>query len=846
MRPTPLLALLLTLVAVPAAAQDVEMLGRRYGTRPPPAYYETLRQDPGAFQFARGRTARMRRLMEERGREGEGDLPALREEPALALGPREGRVEGTFPVPVLLGLFGDSPHADSMRYGRDTVQTAYFGVRGGATITDYYREVSRGLATLDGDVQYWVRSSMTRLEATGGRSGLGFGLVGPFILDLLAELPPDMDWSAYDNDGPDGVPNSGDDDGFVDVLAVIQPTPGAECDRDEDRIWSHRWSLSSAAGSVYTTATPSAGGGFIKVDDYVIQPVFACNGSDLSEIGVFTHELGHAFGLPDLYDTRLSGGHQGAGEWALMASGSWGCDGNSPDSPCHMSAWSKAALGWVDVEVLPADSDLGTLTLPPVASSGLVYRMDAADGSDEYFLLENRQWRGFDRYLRAEGMLVWQIDQGLLERRWPWNGVNASDHMAVWLRQADGLDELGTAGGDRGDAGDVFPASGPGFDADAFHAATNPAARSWEGAATGLTLTDIRTSDDDVLFRALTRFTSIRVRSEGDEGTTDLFTVDGLSWPGNDLTITDAPFVEHTVETAPGEPLEEGIRRPFTGWTDDGEASRSRTLVTPISDVELVAGYGGRQVALSLEVSGGVNGVEPGTLVTEPASEDLWFEEGAAVEFEAVAQTGFRFLTWTGGLAGRPNPTTLTMDAPLSAGADFELTYEVPSTTVELSAAVSQDLTLTVENGTAPFAWRRLDGELPEGLRLGGDGRLTGAAMETGAFPVTLEATDALGLTGQGTVTLEVAEPELSISQLASPFLLVGDALDDLQRQYLNRVGNGQGGYDLGDFRVWVLDHPGLPLSGVVKALIAEPRTVVLPTAPVPAGDARDGEGGSR
>ena len=48
-------------------------------------------------------------------------------------------------------------------------------------------------------------------------------------------------------------------------------------------------------------------------------------------------------------------------------------------------------LGWVDVITLDPDVDHGTLTLPPVETSHVVYRVDAQDGSGEYFLLENRQ-----------------------------------------------------------------------------------------------------------------------------------------------------------------------------------------------------------------------------------------------------------------------------------------------------------------------------------------------------------------------------------------------------------------------------------------------------------------------
>ena len=66
-------------------------------------------------------------------------------------------------------------------------------------------------------------------------------------------------------------------------------------------------------------------------------------------------------------------------------------------------------------------TDLGTLTLPPVESGGVVYRVDAQDGSGEYFLLENRQsdvGASYDLGLYEEGLLVWQIDQGIVDATW--------------------------------------------------------------------------------------------------------------------------------------------------------------------------------------------------------------------------------------------------------------------------------------------------------------------------------------------------------------------------------------------------------------------------------------------
>jgi len=836
----------LALVGAPAAAQDVELLSRIHGTPLPPGYLRTRDAVPGAFQFNRGRVVRLREWAAAAaavGREG-------RVAPMAVLGPREGPVQGTFPVPVLLGLFADSP-AGSVPFPMAQVQSAYFG-EGSGTITAYYGEASGNLMTLAGQLQDWIRSTVTRAQATGGESGLERLTAGTFVVDLLRRLPPSIDWGRYDNDGPDGHPNSGDDDGFVDILAVLHPTPGAECGTTDrsNRLWSHKWNLTEAGYLVATqaafrpfaTTAPAANGGFIQVDDYVIQPVYNCPGTALNEIGVFTHELGHAFGLPDLYDTNIGDGkHNGAGNWELMATGFYGCDGQSPELPCHMSAWSKMLLGWVEVETLPLDTDLGTLTLPPVETGGKAFRVDAADGSGEYYLLENRQRLGFDARLVEEGMLVWRIHQPILNAQWQFNSVNAYSQLGVWLREADGLNELARPGCGRGNAGDPFPFEGSllgcgGVRVDeenrVFHAASNPSSMTDDGEASGLTLLDIRRSGDDVTFRVSTRFTRIAVRSEGDDGGGGLFRLNGATVPEPGFTFRAAPFLEQTVEAAAGESLAPGVRRPFIGWVDDPSAPRVRSLQTPMEDLELVAGYQGEQVEVAVTLTGGQGEIAPGTFVTQPAAPDLWFTRGTPVTLEARAKQGFRFLRWSGPLAGQPNPATVVVNDPVQAGADFELIYRVSSTTVRISAAEDPKLTLEPENGTAPFRWIVLEGALPAGLYLGDAGELGGAAMEAGAYPLTVRVTDALGLEARGSFTLQVDEPDIPVERLGEKFLLRGTPLTVHQLQFLDRKGNANGSYDIGDFRAWVLAHPGLPLTAALRALVG-PRTVVIPTTPV-------------
>lgn len=811
------------------------MLGRRYGTVPPPGYFRELARDPEAFRFTRGRAARGRVLEAQRALAGGPAGATATGAPPSVMGPRGEPVEGTFRVPVVLGLFSDSPVSP---YSAANVQLAYFDAPSG-TVTEYYDEVSLGKVTLRGDARDWARTTMTQSAVTQNESSLVCCGIGNFIKQVLA-LQSGLDWGAYDNDGPDGVPNSGDDDGYVDALAVIHPTRGAECGGagSTGRIWAHKWSLSAASGSgPYATSSPRTGGGAILVDDYFVQGVLACDGSSLNEIGVFTHETGHAFGLPDLYDTRPSTPrHNGAGNWDLMATGTWGCNGSSAARPCHMGAWSKAMLGWVTVTTLPAGTDLGTLTLPPVETSAVVYRVDAGDGSAEYFLLENRQRLGYDQALFDEGLLVWQIDAVALASRWLSNTVNASSHMAVWLRQADGCDDLGRTGppplgcdtaGLRGDPGDPFP--GVSLNT-AFHAGSNPASISFPGTATGVTVLGITPAGDDMRFRLLTRFARLTVTSTGTSpGATGLFTVDGATVaapPAN--VIVSAPFARRQLEAAAGEPLAPGERKPFLGWSDAPSEPRVRSVITPIDDAVYEASYGGTQYELGMDLVGGVNGVAPGTIESTPAAADLWFTPGADVGLRAVAQNGFSFLSWSGALLGHPNPTSVTMDAPKAAGASFQLIYAVADVLLPISAAVEQDVQLTATSGTAPLTWSVQTGALPTGLVLTGTGRLIGAPLDVGTFPLGIRAVDALGLSASATLTLQIAEPTLSIGQLASQFLLSGPALGPTELAFLDRQGNRVPGYDLGDFRAWVLAHPSLPLSAALPAAAAGRGTVTL------------------
>lgn len=349
------------------------------------------------------------------------------------------------------------------------------------TMSDYYREVSYGAFTVSGTVQPWriLEHDDVYYEGPDTQAGpcngaCGADKVGELLAETFALNDAAADFRRFDNDGADNVPDSGDDDGYVDFVAIVQPEVGGECTPETGvnrNIWSHRFSYKKLTGQDYITADIGNGGAPIRIDDYVIVPARSCVGDTMIQIGVFAHEFGHTFGLPDLYDTdRSNGNSAGIGTWGLMGSGSWGGDNESPHSPSHMSAWEKERLGWL--QPTTATADLADAHLHPIEQRPEALKVVLNE--NEYYLIEYRRQIGFDRSLPGSGLLVWRINQKVILDQIDANRVNAdSTNQGVALVQADGLEEL-NAYINRGDFGDMFRGreGRRGFDASGYPAAT--------------------------------------------------------------------------------------------------------------------------------------------------------------------------------------------------------------------------------------------------------------------------------------------------------------------------------------------------------------------------------------
>lgn len=363
----------------------------------------------------------------------DGELDGLSPWNAAARG---AALSGVLRVPVIPVRYVDVAEP----FAASALDARLFGASSADTISfsSYWDEVSSGLLHVEGEVAPWVTLARdARYYLPEVQFGWAqFGRTAELRLEALKAADRDLDFAQFDNDGPDGIPNSGDDDGHVDFVAIVYALPCPSAGR-AGAIWPHR-----AAMSPIETNDVSANGGRIQVADYVILPAVDPQTCGPMHIGVLAHETGHALGLPDLYD--YDGSSQGIGSWGLMGTGSH----SARYSPAHLSAWEKEQLGWVRVSWLRSSRPISAA---PIQREPVVYRYDLP-GSGQYVLLENRQRLGSDKHLPGHGLLAWRIDPERAELG-AWNSDER--RAAVSLIEADGRADL--ASGGRAEATDPFP-----------------------------------------------------------------------------------------------------------------------------------------------------------------------------------------------------------------------------------------------------------------------------------------------------------------------------------------------------------------------------------------------------
>jgi immune inhibitor A len=318
-----------------------------------------------------------------------------------------------------------------------------------STVEGYWRYVSGGALDLEVRVLPWLDVPGTLQSdypnvingAPAANLTAGPRNLAKDALAAAARLVEDL--HVFDDDGPDGIPGSGDDDGILDMVVVLHPFEGWESDPVE--VSRGIVSLQARLGRAPIAGTE------LLADAFVVA-------SARGPLGVWVHELGHLLGLSDLYDSDRSpvagtaggpGPQGGLGRWSLMASGTWGGGGSTPSG---LDPWSRWSLGFGEFEDRDAAERIG---LPWVDGelARAVRIHPLGEWGEEFFFAEARKPRPgsiVDGDLPGGGALVYRVRPDL--------EGNTIDAKFLELLQADGRDDLGQGVND-GDGTDPWDGS---------------------------------------------------------------------------------------------------------------------------------------------------------------------------------------------------------------------------------------------------------------------------------------------------------------------------------------------------------------------------------------------------
>lgn len=210
------------------------------------------------------------------------------------------------------------------------------------------------------------------------------------------------------------------------------------------------------------------------------------NGNEMDGIGTACHELSHAFGLPDVYDT--SGGNcRTPGLWSLMSAGNYCMDGHSP---VDLTAYERSMLGWLQLKEL---TSAGQYRLAP--TEGAVIRN--ASNNKEYYIMENRTGTRWTPSSMSGGMLVYHIDYN--KSAWEDKKINVDNsHPRMMVVPADN---------DPNDAThfdyqrDLYPY----LQNDSLTTLSKPAMTAYTGSFAGKPVYNIRRDGQDITFDFIKR-----------------------------------------------------------------------------------------------------------------------------------------------------------------------------------------------------------------------------------------------------------------------------------------------------------------------------------------------------
>ncbi len=369
--------------------------------------------------------------------------------------PRVGDIRGL----VILVEYKDYKFklSDPQGYFHDLLNKDGFSQYGGTgCAAEYFRENSHNQFRPVFDVLGPVTLANNRRYYGGNDSWGNDRAPQDMVVEAVKALDSTVDFSKYDLDG----------DGYVDNVFVFYAGEGEASSNVLESVWPHSWDLSDT-------------GMQFKVDGVTVDH-YACSneweGTRPDGVGTFIHEFSHVMGLPDLYDTE-SDLTCTPGSWSVLDYGPYNNDGRTPP---NYSIYERNAMGWMEPEVIDGPA---SIVLDPLVDTNQGYIIQTPV-TTEFFLLENRQQKGWDKYLPGHGMLIWHIDFN--QKVFDDNVVNnTSSHQYVEIEKANGVK---SSTNDAVLAGWAWPGTSG---ATSFTDNTSPSMKTWKGSSLGLPITAI-------------------------------------------------------------------------------------------------------------------------------------------------------------------------------------------------------------------------------------------------------------------------------------------------------------------------------------------------------------------
>ena len=325
-----------------------------------------------------------------------------------------------YPIAVVLVQFNDktfSSEAPQDRYNRMFNEEGYNEGVGPGCVAEYFRCQSGGLFKPQFDV-YGPVTIDKGYKDNGSHGANSFVQATRLLADSLLQADSlNTDFSRYDWD------NDGRAEAFIYVYAGYGGNESSN--KVEGCIWPNTGTFSTVTLPTLQEEQPT-----ITLRDYSASAELWSSDRSCG-IGTICHEYTHSLGLPDIYPTSGSE-YSVCDEWDLMDGGNFINDGWCP---CNYSVHAKMLMGWLEPEELaePADID----SLKPLADGGKAYII-RTESSNEFFLLENRQWNGWDLRTPGHGLLISHVDYDA--SLWSGNRVNTqADHHHYDLVHADNL-----------------------------------------------------------------------------------------------------------------------------------------------------------------------------------------------------------------------------------------------------------------------------------------------------------------------------------------------------------------------------------------------------------------------